>query len=180
MTDTVEGQWVRKFGWKSTEENQNLVPESLWQTLVAGRDADGGAASSLYRRACLHALSDPKITDGSNFIKLAPYTSGSRLLNEYTGRYLKRVSNVILKRRFFSGKSVLVNREELYGLAPEEAERGDSVCILFGCSVPVILRKINSSEFELVGEAYVYGKMEGEAVTDWKQAHGQAVTFAIA
>lgn len=77
----------------------------------------------------------------------------------------------------------------LFGLGPPTMEAGDYICILKGCSVPVILRQIppagtNSSETSppdqdthmmFIGEAYVHGKMEGEAVEDQKmgQALGQ-------
>jgi hypothetical protein len=40
---------------------------------------------------------------------------------------------------------------------------GDLICILFGCSVPVILRKHKDGFYEFVGESYIYGKMDGEA-----------------
>ncbi len=46
---------------------------------------------------------------------------------------------------------------------------GDIVCILFGCSVPCILRgpeKTTEGEeyYKFVGEAFIYGEMDGEAV----------------
>jgi hypothetical protein len=43
------------------------------------------------------------------------------------------------------------------------------ICILYGCSVPVVLRPIRNSEscnefyYELIGECYVHGMMDGEA-----------------
>jgi hypothetical protein len=40
---------------------------------------------------------------------------------------------------------------------------GDFVCVIFGCSVPVILRKVRD-HFRVVGEAYVHGLMDGQAV----------------
>jgi hypothetical protein len=57
--------------------------------------------------------------------------------------------------------------EYLFGLAPSRARNDDLVFILAGCTVPVVLRKcVNSSgsTFELIGEAYIYGKMDGEAM----------------
>ena len=63
-------------------------------------------------------------------------------------------------------------RQSLYGLCPPRTQHGDYVCILFGCSVPVILRSFNTAgrcKFELVGEAYVHGKMNGEAVADLEE-----------
>ena len=63
-------------------------------------------------------------------------------------------------------------RQSLYGLCPPHTQQGDYVCILFGCSVPVVLRPFNTAgrdKFELVGEAYVHGKMNGEAVADLEE-----------
>ena len=56
----------------------------------------------------------------------------------------------------------------LFGLGPEESEIGGIVCIFFGCSVPVVLRaaKRQRVEFlcEVIGESYVHGMMDGEAM----------------
>ncbi|CAG8958443.1 hypothetical protein HYFRA_00011120 [Hymenoscyphus fraxineus] len=49
------------------------------------------------------------------------------------------------------------------GLGGIGCKGGDLICIIFGCSTPIILREIGSS-FMLVGEAYVHGIMKGEAV----------------
>jgi hypothetical protein len=50
-------------------------------------------------------------------------------------------------------------------MAPARAAKGDFVCVLFGCSVPVILRKSNHGRsFTLVGECFIEGCMEGEAL----------------
>jgi hypothetical protein len=43
----------------------------------------------------------------------------------------------------------------------------DAICILLGCSAPVIPRKMDDEDgggFNVIGRAYVYGKMDGEAV----------------
>lgn len=49
------------------------------------------------------------------------------------------------------------------GAAPEAAMVGDDVFVLVGCSV---LRKMlpEPNEYAVVGECYVYGFMDGEAV----------------
>jgi len=54
-----------------------------------------------------------------------------------------------------------------YGLAPQECKVSDIVCILHGCSVPVILSRDRGrirSLYKVVGEAYVHGMMDGEAM----------------
>ncbi|KHN97125.1 uncharacterized protein MAM_05234 [Metarhizium album ARSEF 1941] len=50
--------------------------------------------------------------------------------------------------------------EELFGLGPEGMKKKGFLCILCGCGVPVILSK---DKRKLVGECYVYVKMEGQA-----------------
>lgn len=56
------------------------------------------------------------------------------------------------------------------GLAPKCAQPGDLVVILFGFTVPYILRDLLNGEFQLIGEAYVYGIMDGELITEDKSS----------
>jgi hypothetical protein len=57
------------------------------------------------------------------------------------------------------------------GFAPMAASPEDIICILYGCSVPVILRpriekdgETEQTHFLLVGECYLHGMMDGEAI----------------
>lgn len=66
-------------------------------------------------------------------------------------------------------RRLMVTKEGFLGVAPRRAQKGDIVCVLFGCSVPVVLRKHdNNDEYEnlceFVGECYVDGIMNGEAL----------------
>lgn len=55
--------------------------------------------------------------------------------------------------------------EGLVVMAPLRAQKGDIVCVLFGCSVPVVLRKDERfSEYKFVGECYVDEYMTGRAM----------------
>ncbi|KAI0460178.1 heterokaryon incompatibility protein-domain-containing protein [Xylaria acuta] len=48
------------------------------------------------------------------------------------------------------------------GLAPEKTMKGDLVCVLFGCNVPVLLRQSEHEDtFTFVGECFLDGFMEG-------------------
>ena len=50
----------------------------------------------------------------------------------------------------------------LMGLVPQVAELGDTVSVVAGCQVPLIMRRIDNGRWRLVGEAYVHGLMDGE------------------
>lgn len=64
--------------------------------------------------------------------------------------------------------------ENRIGAAPEETQKGDVVCVLMGCSVPVILRQTaDPDEYEFVGECYFHGFMDGEALA---MRDGESIT----
>jgi hypothetical protein len=50
------------------------------------------------------------------------------------------------------------------GLAPKTARAGDIVAVVLGLGTPLVLRPINDNKFQVVGEAYYSGIMEGEAL----------------
>jgi hypothetical protein len=54
-----------------------------------------------------------------------------------------------------------VSQQGYIGLAPTHAKEGDLVAILFSAVQPFVLRR-RGRRYELVGEAYVYGIMDGE------------------
>jgi len=49
------------------------------------------------------------------------------------------------------------------GLCSPKSELGDVVVVARGCRYPVLLRQVGD-KYQLIGEMYVYGFMEGEAV----------------
>jgi len=68
-----------------------------------------------------------------------------------------------VQRRFF------MTSEGLMGLGPGSMRIDDHIVIIRGAIRPVVLRKTTEgSRYILVGEAYVYGIMDGEAVEEWK------------
>jgi hypothetical protein len=77
-----------------------------------------------------------------SYVRWTNVVSGSRLMTTRAGRF-GWVAN--------SG-----NREQ-------QIESGDLLCIVFGCSVPLVIRPCGEYHHTL-GEAYVQGLMNGEAI----------------
>ncbi|TLD31339.1 hypothetical protein PspLS_01816 [Pyricularia sp. CBS 133598] len=50
-------------------------------------------------------------------------------------------------------------------MAPKETRVGDVVCVLLGSEVPFVIRPTRQGMYELIGEAYVSGIMDGEALS---------------
>jgi hypothetical protein len=81
--------------------------------------------------------------------------------------YLKRVQTVVWNRKFFLCQPTNgTESESLVGIGSSTIKEGDIVCVLFGCSVPVVLGRVSTRAdwFLLRGESYVHGKMEGGAL----------------
>lgn len=156
-------------------DNQEIfvkAPDKLWRTLVADRNAEGKNPPPLYHRAALHCLAR---ADNNGNIDTRDFLhqgfSAKDRIPPIVVEYLKRVQAVTWNRKFLEGTAQDKDQEPLFGLGPPETEQGDRICILFGCSVPCILRPRKRSGgqecFEFVGEAYVYGRMDGEAITQF-------------
>ena len=49
------------------------------------------------------------------------------------------------------------------GLAPMRSRENDIILVFYGCSVPVVLRE-EEDRFTFIGECFLYGIMDGEAI----------------
>jgi hypothetical protein len=139
------------------------IPEGFWRTIVADRGPDGANPPSWYPRACFECLNNMRLNGDLNpheVIGLEKASSMAKL-------FLERVKDVVWERSIV--RIQLKNKKDTYGLSPKETKEGDIVCVLFGCSVPVVLRKVKQDRgkpkhFKMIGECFVYGMMDGEAV----------------
>lgn len=66
--------------------------------------------------------------------------------------------------RLIYKRHLMVSENGYVGLVPSSAQQGDMICVLFGCSVPVIIRKLNDHHV-FIGESYVHGIMDGQVIT---------------
>lgn len=61
-----------------------------------------------------------------------------------------------------------VTERKYMGIVPNGSKAGDIVCVLFGTKVPFILRECpapgQQCKYQLVGEAYIHGMMDGQAL----------------
>jgi hypothetical protein len=75
------------------------------------------------------------------------------------------------RRLILTGKGYL-------GLTAERVENGDLVTVMMGGQLPIILRK-TEAHFVLIGEAYIDGIMDGEAMTQHERSSLPFETFGI-
>ncbi len=126
--------------------------------------ANGTTVDMLYLHWDLHT--EIRRIEGEN-----AETAGSEKLY---GRYLERINNACGHRVLFvTGKGYM-------GLGSWNAKVHDRVCVLKGADTPFLLRAhpTEGSRHTLVGESYVVGIMEGEAMEE-EGAEERMQTFWI-
>jgi hypothetical protein len=83
-----------------------------------------------------------------------------------------RLGHTCSNRRFF------VTKKGYYGVGPEETRAGDQVCVLFGTIAPFVFRPIDR-QFALLGESYLHGFMNGEAIVEMEEGRLKSTKFAF-
>lgn len=144
--------------WCSSDGLQDLTTFLLFRSR-AGPQFD----------VCGYPLESFFASQGNNPVPLphpAKETSQSKQSMETA---LRRASHTLKYRR------LIVTEQGQLGVAVSEARRGDSIAVLRGCSVPIVLRPVSvlssnrshcqaNSAFMVVGAAYIHGIMSGETV----------------
>ena len=79
-------------------------------------------------------------------------------------------------RSFLVNQSFIVTQRGYMGIGPRDLEVGDEVWLLFGSRVPFVLRRAAACQtnnstliYTLVGDCYVHGCMEGEAMAGFEK-----------
>jgi hypothetical protein len=183
MNGIVPSEWRKSkaVSWTDIEEPP---PQRFWRTLVGNRDQYGQRPPPYWRSFCGAAFASVPVggeLDTKELTAMKNCPSGQREI-------LERIQSVVWNRRLVE----LSRIEGSMGLGPSETRKGDIVVILYGCSVPVLLRKFvdgkkdkrkgyNSQEktfwfkgqsedqreakvhYRFIGECFVDGMMDGEA-----------------
>lgn len=119
------------------------------------------------RQLRIQGYSFEKILKDSNEVTNIGSSSPDPVLDEsILDTFLNRFFDTIV-RMFFR---LMITGKGRIGLASEKASKGDLVCVLFGCSVPVLLRQCQNRDgedvFMFVGECFLDGIMEGQGLDD--------------
>ncbi|CAN8105161.1 unnamed protein product [Discula destructiva] len=155
--------------------------EAFWRALMWDRDFDGNKVPSDYVRY-FEAWLDRGDVDAS----YAAEKSGADMDEAELRRlFVKPFTDCCISRSH--GRSFVVTKNGYIGLAPFKTRAGDKITVLQGGKVPFVLRqRIDAPEqvgdiaagqaqsaqvrCEFVGEAFVLGIMEGQAVAQAREA----------
>lgn len=162
----------------STQYNTKAEKEeALWRTLIFNRttpngkgvpDASYAVSYRAYRDFINFELNVAAMSESS---ELLSHTQSAAVQEEWQSKrkifdsdsaiYQTSMGNFIQERQSCSTES------GHFGWAPLHARIGDKICIFLGYPIPFVLRPVEgeqSGDFELIGEAYLHGLMDGEAI----------------
>jgi hypothetical protein len=127
------GGWPEATGTKSNTKLPN-PPDAFWRTLVADRDKYNRSPPPYYARACREIVIQSIGSDDA-IDTTAPIYSGDfiSVIEDFCRRLLSVIWNRVM----------IKTKKGSLGLVSEGVREGDLICILYGCTVPVILRQKN-------------------------------------
>ena len=163
---------------QSSEEKiqKERKTETLWRTLVLNRSIDGTVAPDSWSSLFAVVLEGPSLLPLECEIPQTELPSAEDRARAYIQPFLQAVRELRVGKRWLfetdSGKLGVAN----YG-----AKVGDSVCVILGCNMPMIMREHNVRkggnyddeeeekvrvEAQLYGAAYLDEYMQGKAIDD--------------
>ncbi|KAH7467493.1 hypothetical protein FOMA001_g15115 [Fusarium oxysporum f. sp. matthiolae] len=146
--------WYDRTGWG--RELPDMASRGVYET--ATLEGEIRELEGVMHNQFLQVRPLPNV--GTRELLKHPWMNFSHNKKKYGG-YIKRIYAACAHR------SLLTTYRGYMGLAPWNAQIGDKVAILYGGETPFILRNIKGTEdFSLVGEAFVYGLMAGEGMSE--------------
>jgi len=151
--------------------SDSSVYDAFWKTLVGGRDASGTAEPTEEHSEVFSLILDSTI---GHMPSLVGQTYSSRRRRGYftlnslrSRRPAKALGDLrIAMRAALTMRRFAISQKGYFALVPRGTQHGDSIVVFEGACVPFVLRSMQNGEegYELLGEAYVHGIMQGEAL----------------
>jgi hypothetical protein len=134
--------------------------EALWRTLCCNLTASGEPAPERYAGGFQFWRMVFRITDNNG--RIYPWLGDKALFEQHsvTSRELGYAM-----RKYTYGKSFCITQLGHFGSVPCCSMPGDTICIFKGGRAPFVVRPVGKGYYHLVGECYIHGIMNGQAMT---------------
>jgi hypothetical protein len=140
QSGAIPRSWARAGKWAGVPESD--PPDDFWRTLVADRGRDGRNPPVYYSRACKESFAKGGFYSGS--VNTTDLINNERC--SVIAQFCRRVQAVIWNR------CLITTEAGTLGLTSQDARQGDRICILYGCSVPVVLRRFTKDRGSILQE----------------------------
>lgn len=162
----------------TTYPSGESVFDAYWRTLIGNnthRETDGEAPLE-YGESFAALLRVQQIYEESECLPQPnSHSFASSLASESETQEFSRLEHKARPYRLsqqvmLNGRRFCVTKKGYFGMLTQNADKGDHVCIIMGSTVPFMVREIEvaqslSTSYSIVGEGYIHGIMNGEALT---------------
>lgn len=139
---------VEAFVQKSTKYSATEKTEAMWRIPICDKEHNNTGGLQRATDASLRAYSSFKD------VMSQPAKPPPVHLNQPHSPYLTMMS-------YLYGSSTFMSDNGFVGLCPADTAASDVICAPSGAHLPYVLRRNESNRWELIGEAFVYGIMDG-------------------
>ncbi|KAI6868575.1 hypothetical protein KC338_g3903 [Hortaea werneckii] len=197
LNGTIPAEWLDAAGWRDTTQRP---PDVFWRTMIGNRGTDGRLPPVYWWQTCREAFNSRPAGDS---------LATNEVVFDYpeVEEFVKRAQRMVWRRRLVTLSSEGASKStSSIGLAPEGTRKGDLICILYGCSVPVVLREMIGDKpaakrqkcehpgcpshhdpshpsrpvhYQIIGECYVHGIMDGKALDTRRKERIEEQDFVL-
>ena len=153
----IPSEWMDAVGWT---DMSSIPPDHFWRTLVGNRDIHGQRPPAHWKRVCHDAFNRQPTRGDLNTGELIMYNCPLAIRE-----FLERVQCMVWSRRLVVLSGLPAHNS--FGLTSAKSKKEDIVCILHGCSVPVLLRRLINGQ-----PASSYGRYDRLWANPHSQFHG--------
>lgn len=149
-----------------------LDDTAFWKTLSADMTPMGGPAPPSFGDEHLKVLEYLKLLNSCDYDLLKVSTiPHAKELEAFSNDsvFVDAWFRAAFQRNFCSTKQGRI------GLLPRGTLKGDLVAVFMGADVPFVLRATGADRYELIGECYIHGIMNGEAFVGRESQVGDIV-----
>lgn len=147
-------QELSEFSLPGSDSIESDHLRAIWRTAVADQEIRQGNEKPRLSERVLK-----KVHDSLRCLDLSA-AEPQEFVSLGLGDYFYQLQDIAYGRRPFCASN------GYFGIGPCEMEPGDLLYIFVGASVPYVLRRDTQGRLRFIGEAYVHGIMDGEAMED--------------
>ncbi|KAH8649734.1 heterokaryon incompatibility protein-domain-containing protein [Tricladium varicosporioides] len=143
----------------SSPRYPNGTQEAIWRTLIANME---------FSPEGKHQPANPNLEKGFKLCE-----AGTLRATMKAHEFHRRKKDFEIASKYWrpmvsrcSGRRLFVTGKGFLGLGPRDVKSGDVLVVFLGVDVPFVLRRQGDECYEVVGEAYVHGIMDGEMMVD--------------
>jgi hypothetical protein len=171
------GENMVRLAWPTRDEFSWEKYENMWRTFICNRLVDDSVPDHDYGMAWeawtdwifQHTATEDEEDEDPYYQSIVPMDPDRmfvRDLYRQTIAYIDLPAFAGSHTRWCYNRRFFISESERYGWAVDGTRPGDRVAVIYGCQYPFLLRDAGDGTYTIIGDCYIHGLMDGEALGD--------------